>query len=52
MVVCICKCVSDKDLLNLIEQGKTLADVIQETQASTCCGKCKCYLEEMFQEEK
>lgn len=52
MVVCICNCVSDKDITQLIEIGKTFEEVVEETQASTCCGKCKHYLEDMFQEKE
>lgn len=48
MYVCLCFGVSDKKILELFNNGKSVDDVIQETSATTCCGCCKDYIKSMF----
>ena len=50
MVICICAYVSDKDIKELVEKDKSLDEIIEETQASTCCGKCKEYIEDIVKQ--
>lgn len=40
MFICICNQVSDSQIRNLVDEGKSLEDIIFLTGASTQCGSC------------
>jgi bacterioferritin-associated ferredoxin len=42
MVVCVCRKVSDRQIVNLIQAGADSWEAVQlETGAGTCCGRCQ-----------
>ncbi len=51
MIICICKCVSDREIRRLVDEGATsLADIRRETELGTQCGKCACEARRMVRE--
>jgi bacterioferritin-associated ferredoxin len=53
MVVCICKCVSDKMIKKLMDSGvKDVETIEARTGAGTQCGMCILRIEEMLEERK
>lgn len=50
--ICICKSVSESDLVSCIHKGAhTLEDVISQTGASTNCGSCSSMVAYIFEKE-
>lgn len=51
MYICMCYAVSDKDIYELVvDQGKHILEVIDETSASSCCGACSDYLHQYYKD--
>lgn len=47
----MCYAVSDKDIYELVvDQGKHILEVIDETSASSCCGACSDYLHQYYKD--
>lgn len=40
MIICLCKNVSDREIKDLVCQGKKLCDVVRSSEAGTSCGAC------------
>lgn len=51
MIICLCKNVSDQQIKQMREDGKTLQDVVKASEAGTCCGACTLDLKKLFQDE-
>lgn len=52
MVVCVCNNVSTNTINNdYIDKNKSVDDLIIDTGATTCCGKCANYINCMFSEK-
>ncbi|HZZ84697.1 MAG TPA: (2Fe-2S)-binding protein [Anaeromyxobacteraceae bacterium] len=41
MIVCVCRAVSDRQILALAGQGLSSEEVMARTGAGTCCGSCR-----------
>lgn len=41
MIVCVCRAVSDRQILDLASQGLSPEQVMARTGAGTCCGTCR-----------
>lgn len=40
MLICHCKCVKEAEIDQLLDEGKSLYEIIKETGATTDCGGC------------
>tara|TARA_B100000676_G_C18014289_1_gene808601 strand:+ start:1384 stop:1590 length:207 start_codon:yes stop_codon:yes gene_type:complete len=52
MIVCLCKGVTQDDLdeaLSAADESLEMADVIWMTEATTGCGSCKEYIEQLIE---
>lgn len=41
MIVCVCRAVSDRKILELAGQGLSAEQVMARTGAGNCCGTCR-----------
>ena len=49
MLICLCKGVSDKKILDLIDAGaKSLKDIMASCKAGSDCGSCVCHVKELL----
>lgn len=49
MIVCVCRRVSDRDIVRHARQGISFDDLQMETGLSTCCGQCESCAREVYQ---
>ncbi len=52
MIVCLCKGVTKEDLdeaLSAADESLELSDIIWMTDATTGCGSCKAYVQQMIE---
>lgn len=50
MFVCVCNCISETDIKNIIELGVTTFEEIQlHTNLGKSCGSCKIYAKDFIQ---
>ena len=50
MISCICKNVSDTEIINLIKQGKNISHMRKELGLGTQCGMCVMHIKEMIKQ--
>ena len=48
MIVCSCRAVSERELRQAVEAGRSLADVVRLTGATADCGCCTAAVERIF----
>lgn len=52
MLVCICKGISDKDIIEEMQQGaSSFGDVRKSLGVATCCGQCASYAKNLVDEK-
>ena len=51
MILCLCKGVSDRKVVDLVRQGKTLEQIVDTCHAGTGCGACAMDLREIVRNE-
>ena len=52
MIVCLCKAVTREDLdeaLSAADESVDMSDIIWMTDATTGCGSCKAYVQQMIE---
>ena len=52
MIVCVCKAVTREDLddaLSAADESVDMSDIIWMTDATTGCGSCKAYVQQMIE---
>lgn len=53
MIVCLCKNVTELQIEQLVQNGKTtLRDVVETSQAGTCCGACFFEVEKIVEDTR
>lgn len=40
MILCLCKGISDREVQQMVKEGQTLKQIVETSEASTCCGAC------------
>ena len=51
MIVCVCRRVSDRDIVNAVKEGAACFDSLQmDTGVATQCGRCTECAQEMFEQ--
>jgi bacterioferritin-associated ferredoxin len=51
MILCLCKGVSDRKVVELVKQGQTLEQIVDTCRAGTGCGACAMDLREIVRSE-
>lgn len=51
MILCLCKGISDRDIRKMANEGQTLKQIQETSEASTCCGACAWDLREIVKQE-
>jgi bacterioferritin-associated ferredoxin len=52
MIVCHCRAVNNRQLINVIQRGATTIDeLIEQTGCCTDCGTCESYVQEILEVE-
>ena len=51
VILCLCKGVSDRKVIEMARNGQTLKEIVETCEASTCCGACAIDLRELVKQE-
>lgn len=51
MILCLCKGISDRKIKEMAQAGQTLREIVETSEASTCCGACATDLRELVKSE-
>jgi bacterioferritin-associated ferredoxin len=51
MILCLCKGVSERNIKEMAQSGKTLKEIVETCEASTCCGACAVDLKNIVRKE-
>jgi bacterioferritin-associated ferredoxin len=51
MILCLCKGISDRKIREMAQSGHSLKQIVETSEASTCCGACAVELREIVKKE-
>jgi bacterioferritin-associated ferredoxin len=52
VIICLCKGVSDRKVREMARNGQTLKQIVESSEASTCCGACAIDLKDLVKQER